>query len=206
MIQVLGRPNSVNVQKVTWCLAELGLDAERTDIGGAYGGNDRAEYLSKNPNGKIPTLIDGKYVLWESNAIVRYLCDQYAIGSWYPKSAQKRGHANQWMDWYQTSLHRPMTTLFWQLVRTGKAQRDDAVIECAVADCATFWTILDTHLTQNPFVLGKEISMADIPIGCAAYRWHSMEFDRPNLPALKAWWDCISARPAYQIHVMLPLT
>ena len=206
MMQVLGRPNSVNVQKVTWCLAELGLDAQRMDIGGAYGGNDEVEYLSKNPNGKIPTLIDEGYVLWESNAIVRYLCERYGTGSWFPKTVQQRGHAGQWMDWYQTSLHRPMTTLFWQMVRTDKGKRDDTLIKSAIADCVSFWKILDKHLEQNPFVLGSEISMADIPIGCAAYRWHSMNIERPDLPALEAWWTRISARPAYQSHVMLPLT
>ena len=206
MIQVLGRPNSINVQKVMWCLAELEIEVDRKDVGGTFGGNDKAEYRAQNPNGKIPTLIDDEYVLWESNAIVRYLCDQYGIGSWYPKTPKKRGHANQWMDWYQTALHRPMTTLFWQLIRTDAEHQDQALIEAAVAECAEFWTILDRHLEQRPFVLGDEISMADIPLGCAAYRWHSMNFERPDLPVLQAWWERISERPAYQDHVMLPLT
>lgn len=206
MIQVLGRPNSVNVQKVTWCLAELGIEAERKDVGGQFGGNDTAAYLSQNPNGSIPTLIDGAYVLWESNAIVRYLCDQYRTGTWYPENAQQRGLASQWMDWYQTALHRPMTTLFWQLIRTDAAHRDQALITAAITECAEFWAILDRHLEQNHFVLGDEISMADIPLGCAAYRWHSMNFERPDLPALRAWWDTISERSAYRNHVMLPLT
>lgn len=206
MIQVLGRPNSVNVQKVTWCLAELGIESERKDVGGQFGGNDAAAYLSQNPTGKIPTLIDGAYVLWESHAIVRYLCDQYGTGTWYPENAQQRGLASQWMDWYQTALHRPMTTLFWQLVRTDAAHRDQALIAAAIAECAGFWAILDRHLEQNHFVLGDEVSMADIPLGCAAYRWHSMNFERPDLPALRAWWDTISERSAYRTHVMLPLT
>lgn len=206
MLQVLGRPNSVNVQKVMWCLAELDLSVERTDIGGAFGGNNEAGYLSQNPNGKIPTLIDDEYVLWESNAIVRYLCDQYGSGSWYPDTAQKRGHANQWMDWYQTTLHGPMTTLFWQLIRTEATQRDHAAIKAAIAECTGFWTMLDRHLATRPYILGEQISMADIPLGCAAYRWHSMDFKRPELPELKAWWTRISERAAYQTHVMLPLT
>jgi len=206
MLQVLGRPNSVNVQKVMWCLAELGLEVERSDIGGAFGGNDRAEYLGKNPNGKIPTLIDGEYVLWESNAIVRYLCDHYRAGHWYPESAQQLGHANQWMDWYQTALHRPMTTLFWQLIRTKAADQDPAVIAAAIGECASFWTMLDRHLQGRPYILGDHPSMADIPLGCAAYRWHSMGFERPDLPDLQAWWSRMSQRPAYQSHVMLPLT
>ena len=170
MIKVLSRPNSVNVQKVMWCAAELGLEVEQSDIGGAFGGNDGADYLSKNPNGKIPTLIDGDYVLWESNAIVRYLCDQYSTGSWQPQPAQKRGHANQWMDWYQTALHRPMTVLFWQLIRTKPEHRDRAAIESAILECSNFWLMLDQHLAISPYILGDQISMADIPLGCAAYR------------------------------------
>lgn len=189
-----------------WCLAELEIEVERTDVGGSYGGNDNATYRSQNPNGKIPTIVDGGYVLWESNAIVRYLCDQYGAGSWHPNTAQKRGHASQWMDWYQTALHRPMTTLFWQLIRTEAEHRNQVLIEAAIAECAVFWTILDKHLALGPFVLGDDISMADIPLACAAYRWHSMDFERPNLPALRAWWNVISERPAYQNHVMLPLT
>ncbi|MVO17535.1 glutathione S-transferase family protein [Parasedimentitalea huanghaiensis] len=206
MLQVLGRPNSVNVQKVMWCLAELGLTADRSDIGGAFGGNDAADYLGMNPNGKIPTLIDGDYVLWESNAIVRYLCDQYRAGHWYPDTAQQLGHANQWMDWYQTALHRPMTTLFWQLIRTSPEQRDQAAVDSAIKECAGFWKMLDHHLADRDYILGDHLSMADIPLGCAAYRWHSMNFERPGLPALKNWWTRISERPAYQTHVMLPLT
>lgn len=206
MIQVLGRPNSVNVQKVMWCLAELGIEADRKDIGGAFGGNETATYLSQNPNGKIPTLVDGGFAIWESNAIVRYLCDQYRSGSWYPETAQMRGHANQWMDWYQTGPHRPMTTLFWQLIRTAPGQVDQGLITSAIADCTGFWTILDKHLETRSYVLGDEISMADIPLGCAAFRWHSMDFERPDLPAMRAWWNRLRKRPAYQNHVMLPLT
>lgn len=206
MIKVLGRPNSVNVQKVMWCAAELGLEVEQFDVGGAFGGNDGADYLSKNPNGKIPTLIDGDYVLWESNAIVRYLCDQYSTGSWQPKTAQKRGHANQWMDWYQTALHRPMTVLFWQLIRTKPEHRDRTAIKAAILECSGFWVMLDQHLAKGAYILGDEISMADIPLGCAAYRWHKMDFERPDLPNLQSWWGRLSNRPEYQAHVMLPLT
>ena len=206
MLQVLGRSNSVNVQKVMWCAAELGLEVDRSDIGGAFGGNDGASYLGNNPNGKIPTLLDGDYVLWESNAIVRYLCDRYGIGHWFPDTAQKRGHANQWMDWYQTALHKPMTVLFWQLIRTQPEHRDFAAIEAAVADCSRLWAMLDQHLMERSYILGDHLTMADIPLGCAAYRWHSMGFDRPELPNLQAWWSRISTRSAYQAHVMLPLT
>ncbi|MCV0425404.1 MAG: glutathione S-transferase family protein [Roseibium sp.] len=206
MIKVLGRANSVNVQKVMWCAAELGLDVERSDIGGAFGGNDAADYLLKNPNGRVPTLVDGNYVLWESNAIVRYLCDKYGSSPWMPGTAESRGHANQWMDWYLAELHPPMTTLFWQLVRTSPSNRDVAAIESAIEKCSALWQVLDNHLSSRPYLLGDQLSMADIPVGCSAYRWHCMEFPRPDLPSLRTWWTRLTERPSYKSGVMVPIT
>ncbi|WP_417671825.1 glutathione S-transferase family protein [Roseibium sp.] len=206
MIKILGRANSVNVQKVMWCVAELGLAVERSDLGGAFGGNDQPDYLAQNPNGRIPTLVDGDHVQWESNAIVRYLCDRYGSAPWQPDTPQRRGLAGQWMDWYATTMHPPMTTLFWQLVRTPEDKRDAAAISTAHAECSRLWAILDRHLGDRAFILGDEPSMADIPLGCSAYRWHCMDFERPDLPSLKAWWQRLSDRTAYREHVMLPIT
>jgi len=206
MIEILGRANSVNVQKVTWCAAELGLDVERKDIGGQFGGNDTADYLEKNPNGRIPTLIDNGFVLWESNSIVRYLCQTYGRESWQPTDPKVAALANQWMDWYLTTLHAPMTTLFWGLIRTAPEDQDWTAINKAAEDSAQIWSILDSHLADREFVTGGELTMGDIPVGCAAYRWHCMDFQRPELPNLERWWDRLNVRPAYREHVMLPLT
>jgi len=206
MIRILGRANSVNVQKVMWCAAELEIPVERSDVGGAFGGNDTEEYLAANPNGKIPTLIEDDFVLWESNAIVRYLCEQHGTAPWFPDNARNRGLANQWMDWYLTSLHAFMTVIFWQLIRTSPEDRDDLAIRSATEQAADLWAILDQHLADRDFVLGDHPSMADIPVGCAAYRWHEMAVDRPELVNLKSWWQRLADRTTYRQHVMLPLT
>ena len=206
MIRILGRANSVNVQKVMWCAAELGVEVDRKDVGGAFGGNDTDDYLAANPNGKIPTLIDDEFVLWESNAIVRYLCERQGSAPWFPQTPRDRGHASQWMDWYLTSLHPFMTIIFWQLIRTSAGDRDNLAVQSATEQATAFWTMLDGHLTNRDFVLGNSPSMADIPVGCAAYRWHEMDVDRPDLDNLKNWWERLAARPLYREHVMLPLT
>ena len=206
MIKVLGRPNSVNVQKVMWCAAELGVAVDRTDVGGPFGGNDTEDYLANNPNGTIPTLIDSDYVIWESNAIVHYLCDQYGSTPWQPDNPKDRGHACQWMDWYQTTLHAHMTTIFWQLIRTAPADRNGAALQAAIEKASTLWAMLDHHLSSRHYILGDAPSMADIPLGCAANRWHAMDFERPELGSLKSWWDRLCDRPAYREHVMLPLS
>lgn len=206
MIKVLGRDNSVNVQKVMWCAAELNIDVTRTDVGGAFGGNDTGAFRAMNPNGKIPVMIDGDFVLWESNTIVRYLCDTYGTGAWKLQTSAQMALAGQWMDWFLTSLHPPMTTLFWQLVRTDPAKRDAAKIATAIADSAGMWSILEQHLANRKFIMGDNLSVADIPAGSSAYRWHSMTFARPDFPNLRNWWDRLAERDAYKKNVMIPLT
>lgn len=206
MIKVLGRPNSVNVQKVMWCAAELEIEVDRADIGGPFGGTDTDEFGVLNPNRTVPVLVDGDFSLWESNAIVRYLCTKYGSSEWSLPSVASQARADQWMDWYLTSLHPPMRTLFWQLIRTEPTERDKAKIDDAIAASATKWAILDRHLADVPYVLGNQLSMADIPVGCAAYRWHRMDFERPELPNLRRWWDGLVERETYAKNVMVPLT
>ena len=90
-LTIWGRANSVNVQKVLWCLAELGLAYERIDAGMQFGKNNEPAYLAMNPNGRVPTLVDGDYVLWESNSVMRYLCMAYGVNSpIYPAQPQAR--------------------------------------------------------------------------------------------------------------------
>ena len=206
MIKVLGRANSVNVQKVMWCAAEIDVDVERVNVGGSFGGTDSEEFRLLNPNGTVPVLVDGDFVLWESNAIVRYLCAKYGKPDWLLNTVDVQGQADQWMDWYLTKLHPPMTTLFWQLIRTDSGAREKGKIADAIDACTQCWTLLDRHFERNSFVLGDQLSMADIPVGCAAYRWHCMQFDRPDLPNLRRWWSSLVTRQAYKGHVMVPLT
>ena len=206
MVRVLGRANSINVQKVMWIAAEIGLDVERVDVGGAFGGNDTAEYLAKNPNGRVPTIEDGDFILWESNAIVRYLAEKYGASPWHPAKIEDRYHAHQWMDYYLANVHPHMTVLFWTLIRTPVEKCDMAAFDKALTACAKEWTSVDGHLADNAFLTGTAPTIGDIPLGCAAYRWHEMELDRPDLPHLKRWYESLASRLAFQENVMLPLT
>ena len=206
MVRVLGRANSINVQKVMWLAAEIGLAVDRIDLGGAFGGNDRPDYLAKNPTGRIPTLEDGDFVLWESNSIVRYLAETYGTAPWLPADTAARHHASQWMDWYLASVHAPMTVMFQQLIRTAPEDRDREAVAQAVNQAAGLWRLVDGHLASRPYLTGDDISMGDIPLGCAAYRWHTLDVERPDLANLRAWYDRLNGRPAFRQNVMLPLT
>ncbi len=206
MIQVLGRANSINVQKVMWCAAELGVAVERVDVGMHFGGNDTPEYLAKNPTGLIPTLVDGDFTVWESNVIVRYLADKYGTGTWAAATPEARAINGQWMDWFIHFLHPNIGTVFRTLVRTPEAERDMAAVARAVAAGNKAWTLLDATLAKTPYLGGEAPGTGDIPAGCAVYRWYNMAIERPKLANVEAWYARLQTRPAYKEHVMMPLT
>jgi len=206
MLKVLGRNNSVNVIKVLWCAAELGLDFIRTDIGGAFGGNDQPEYLAKNPMGRVPTVEDGDLILWESQAIVRYLAATHGIGTLWPEDPGERALSDLWMDWYTAHLHPPMTTIFWGLVRTVEANRDNNAIAAAKVEAGKLWSVLDQHLEGRDFVNGRQLTIGDFPAGAAAFRYYSLVEERPAMPNLDRWYAALGEMPAYRKHVMNPLS
>jgi glutathione S-transferase len=104
MLKIWGRSTSVNVQKVMWTVGEIGVPYERIDVGGRFGGLDTPTYLAMNPNGRVPTMDDGGVIVWESNAIVRYLVARYSPGYLWDRSPGLRAEADQWMDWMQSTL------------------------------------------------------------------------------------------------------
>jgi glutathione S-transferase len=110
------------------------------------------------------------------------------------------------MDWYIANLHPSMTVIFLQLIRTHETERNNAAVATALVEASKEWSILDKHLEDSAYILGDELTMGDVPLGCAAYRWHAMDIKRPNLPNLKRWWESLAVRSAYKEHVMLPLT
>lgn len=206
MIKIWGRKDSSNVQKVLWCCGELGIEFERTDIGGRFGGNKEKPYLELNPNGLVPTIEDGGFVLWESNSIVRYLTDKYGQGKLLPNSPEGRGNANRWMDWQLTTLGPAIVPLFWALIRTPAEKRDPAVVEEALNKASRAWQMVDEHLAKNRYLAGDTISIGDIPLGVWGYRWFNMPIERPKLTQLSGWYERLTQRQAYQTHIMIPLS
>lgn len=206
MLTIWGRNNSINVQKVMWTVGELGLEHVRHDVGGAFGGLDTPDYLAKNPNGLIPTLEDDGVTVWESHAVVRYLAAKYGAGSLWPEDPAARSAADQWMDWMQTVILKDMAPVFVGLVRTPPEQRDGTAIEAGVAGLARSWGVLDRHLEGRDYVAGGDLTMGDIPVGCACYRYHALDIERPALPNIAAWYERLQAREAFRTHVMIPLS
>jgi len=206
MLKVWGRTNSINVQKVMWAVAELGLAHERLDAGGAFGGLETDSYSALNPNRRIPVVEDGELALWESNAIVRYLAAKYGTGTLWPEDAGLRSLADRWMDWQITTLQPQLHPIFWGLIRTAEAERDEAAIAAAAAAIVPVWELLDEHLRVRRFVGGPELTMGDIPLGCCYWRYRNLSVEQPSLPNIANWFSRLEERPAYRRHVMLPVT
>ena len=206
MLKIWGRNNSINVQKVMWTIGELGLEHERIEAGGAFGGLDTSAYGALNANRKVPTIEDGSTVVWESNACVRYLAARYGAGGLWPTDPATRAMADMWMDWQQTSLLADMTVVFWGLVRTPEADRDLAAIAAAAERLGGTWRLLDQHLAGRTFVAGDDFTMGDIPVGAACYRYYQLAIERPKLAAIEAWYGRLQERAPFRSHVMIPLT
>ena len=205
MLRILGRADSGNVQKVLWCCTELGLEYQREDVGGKFGGTDTPEYRALNPNGLVPTLVDGDVVLWESNTIVRYLADRYGDGTLCPMDASRRASAECWMDWQLTTLAPAIGPIFMGLVRTPPEKRNMAAISAARDAASRALSILDGCLANQAYVAGSELTMGDIPVGAMTYRWFAMEIEREDYPNLRRWYEALCDRPGYKLHVMHPL-
>jgi len=206
MIRIWGRTTSSNVMKVLWLLEELGVTYERVDAGGAFGRTNTPEYRAMNPEGLVPALEENGFSLFESNAILRYIGNAYAPGSdWYPSAPRPRGEVDAWLDLQQTLLNAPHTTIFVGLIRTPPEQRDPAAIAAAAAQAGKVWTLVETKLGDQNFLLGARPTIADIAFGVHAHRWFSLPIDRPALPKLRAWYDRLLTRPAYATHCAQPL-
>ena len=202
MLKILGRATSSNVQKVVWLCEEIGLPYERENIGGPYGGNDQDEYLALNPNGRIPTVIDEDFVIWESNACVQYLASKHAAGTWYPDDLRTRARAVQWMDWSLSTLAPTHAPVYQGLIRTPEDQRNPEAIARGREAWSKCMAMLDRHLADRAYIAGDKITMGDISPATVTFRWFNLDFKREDYPNLRRWYDSLVARPAYQAHVI----
>ena len=206
MLTLWGRTNSINVMKVLWACTELNLAYQRIDAGLHHGVVDTEAYGEMNPNRRVPTLRDGDFVLWESNTIVRYLAARERRHDLLPDDPRGRADAERWMDWATSTLAAPMTTIFWQLIRTPVDRRDAVAIERSQAETVRCFGLLDRELSRRSHLSGDALTVADMAVAPFVHRWLALPIEHPTLPALDAYYRQMMMRPAFRQHVALPLS
>ena len=202
MLKLWGRRTSINVQKVLWVLAESGLEASREDVGGSFGGLDTDGYAAMNPTRRVPTLRDGDLVLWESNAICRYLVDRHG-GPLRQQGPAARAQADMWMEWFQNAVYAPFITTFHQTVRLPPADRNPDMLAAALDDLHDRFGIFEAALGGNDFILGDRLCLGDIPFGSCLYRYFTLDIPRRSFPRIEAYYDRLVQNPVYREAVMV---
>ncbi|MFT5656861.1 MAG: glutathione S-transferase [Gammaproteobacteria bacterium] len=203
-MQLWGRPNAYNVQKVMWGLDELDIKYTQHDIGSHPGDLDSVEFKKLNPHSRIPVLVDGDAVVWESNTILRYLFAEYGSDKFCPVNRLEQSHGERWMDWELATLQPDFIDLFWRFYRTPERGRNDNKIEISAAKCEKHFSQLDQQLSQQDYLAGNVFSIADICNAACLYRYFEMGIVVVKSSNLLAWYKRMSTRPAYRKNIMRP--
>ena len=201
MLKILGKSSSINVRKVLWLCAEIDLPYVQEEWGAGFRSTQTPEFIALNPNATVPVIVDDGFVLWESNAICRYLAAQYRRHDLLPEAPQPRAIVEQWMDWQSSELNGAWRYAFMGLVRHSPEHGDAAAISVSVDNWARKMAILETQLAKTgAFVAGSSFTLADIVIGLSVNRWFMTPIDRPVFPAVAEYFERLSERPGFSLH------
>jgi glutathione S-transferase len=203
MLKVWGRRSSANVQKVMWLIGELQLPHEHIPAGGPYGVVNEPRFRAMNPNGLVPVIEDDGLVMWESNAILRYLGATHGRDEFWSGDPRKRAPIDQWIDWAGTTLQPDMIGLFVNYWRTPENQRNPNAIRNFEQRAERSLRLLDQELGKRPYIAGESFSLADIASGVHLYRYYTMGTSFPALANVEAWYRRLQERPPYREHVMI---
>jgi glutathione S-transferase len=201
MMQILGKAPSINVRKVLWTCAEIGIPFERQDYGGGFATTGTPQFLALNPNALIPVIIDDGFVLWESNTICRYLAGKHGRTDLLPAAPQARAQVEQWMDWQATELNNAWRYAFTALVRKSQAHQDAQLIEASVQSWNKHIGILNAQLERTgAYAAGNTFTLADVVLGLSVNRWLMTPMARPSYGAIDAYFARLNQRPAFKEH------
>ena len=196
MLRLLGRNTSGNVQKVIFLLEELDAPYTREDYGRQFNNTQDAAYLKLNPNGKVPTLVDGNTVIWESNTILLYLASKQGNATLYPTDLAARTEVERWMDWLLAAVNYQYVQVFKDSKKAANERA--ATFEADAKELAAQLSILDGAMAGKAWVAGKDFTIADVALGPVMHRCLDFPIALPALSNLKAWREKLKERPAFK--------
>ncbi len=196
MLRILGRVTSINVRKVRWAADEMGLAYEQEIWGNPDRDPNVPEFLALNPNGQVPVIVDDGFVLWESNAVMRYLAETVVSDLW-PSDARERGLVDQWMSWQASELNLSWGYAMAALLRKRPGYDDPDRIKASIVAWNGKMKLIDDQIDRaGGFVANGRFSLADIVIALSTHRWMSTPFDKPDFAAVREHHAKMQSRPA----------
>jgi glutathione S-transferase len=198
VIKLLGRKTSGNVQKVLFLLEELRLPYTREDYGRQFGNTLTDAYRALNPNAKVPTMLDGDLVIWESHSILRYLAALHAPALHGTTPAEK-SQVERWMDWNLGALNTPYVAVFKDVKNAPDARAADFAEQAKTL--IEQLKILDGQLAKREWLALDKLTLAEISLAPVVKRCLAFEIERASLPALEKWQAAIDTRPAFQVAI-----
>lgn len=195
MIKIYGSPKS-SAGRCFWCLEEVEAAYEHKTINFREQEHKSEAYLKINPNGKVPSLVDDDFVIWESMGINFYLANKYRpqlLGT----TPQENGLVHQWSIWSIADLQPPIIDVFIQLVFVPEAKRSQTVIDKALSKLPAMMKTLDDGLKGNKYLLGEEFSLADLNVSSVVGVCKEINFDLKEYTNITTWLETISKRPAF---------
>ena len=201
MLKIYGRANSINVRKVLWICDEIGLPYDREDWGRGYRPTSEEAYKRINPFEVVPAIDDDGFTLRESNTIVRYLATKHNRSDLYPTGLQERFRCEAWMDWASQDLYTDVRPIVMAMIFNVPEYQNPDIQKKAIAGWLRVMEMLEQYLSGGEtYLMGETFTIADIPTGLVVNRWFTLEFAKPDLPAVQAYYDRLSQRPPFRAH------
>ena len=199
MLIVYGRKSSANVQKVRWICSEGDLEFKTEIVGGKYGGLTSPEFIRLNPNSTIPVLKDGDFLLYESNAIIKYISDKFNILK--TGNQKKTALNNQWIDWSSSVFGLNCSIYTAHNILLPMEQRNPTLVSEARRKIGSCFELLNTQSEKTNYLLDDELSLADIPVGCWIHRCVVLGLEISKFKSLEKLYINLKERNAFQATV-----
>jgi glutathione S-transferase len=180
--------------RALWVAEELGLAYEHVPVEIDEARARESEFLKLNPNGRLPLIADGDFVLSESLAITLYLAKKYAHGALYPARFEDEARAWQWSFWAVTEVDRGVNIWSLHAIRLPPAERNAALRNEALTMLAAPFKVLDTAVSRDAYLLGPDFTVADLNVAAVISR--AVDMDLSPWPHLKNWLMRCLKRPA----------
>jgi len=201
MLTIHGYAGSINVRKVLWTCAELGLPFERIDWGGGTRPVTDPEFLKLNPVGMVPVLEDAGQLFWESNSIVRYLAAREGRDDLLPSDPARRAQVEKWMDWQVSDFNNTWRYVFQATVRRNPNFQDEKQIAASWQSFCSAVQVLDRELARTgAYIAGPNFTCADIVIGLSVHRWKSIPLERPDLREVERYYERLCEREGFRVY------